>query len=180
MRTLKKLLLAALALLLVLALALVANTWRQGSRQLEVAPLAALPVDEAAVAARLSEAIALPTVSSRDDASLNAQHFRQLHALLVAPLAPQRRHPGAQLRQMAVVVRAQKVGIGCPGVGAIVWRLLHLHTGVDGQQVTLAGHQVVAAAALKSGAEIVTTLSLTATTKPTLSARASTKSQSVQ
>ena len=84
MRTFKKLLFVILGLLVLLALVLAVNTWRQGSRQLEVAPLAALPVDEAAVAGRLSEAIALQTVSSRDDAKLNAAQFAQLHALLQA------------------------------------------------------------------------------------------------
>jgi carboxypeptidase PM20D1 len=42
----------------------------------------ALRVDEAAVAGRLGEAVRLRTVSSREDAALNAEQFHQLHTLL--------------------------------------------------------------------------------------------------
>ncbi len=78
----KRLLWGLLALLLALALVLALNTWRQGSRQIEVMALAPLAVDKDAAALHLSEAIRARTVSSRDDAALNADQFRQLHALL--------------------------------------------------------------------------------------------------
>ena len=86
---LKKSLLAVLGLLLLLVAILGFNTWRAGSRQLQVAPLAPIKIDEAAAAQRLGQAVQLRTISSRDDASLNADQFLQLHALLQAkfPLA---------------------------------------------------------------------------------------------
>ena len=85
-KTLLKGLLAALLLLLAV---LAVNTARQGSRQLAVPALAPLPLDEAAAAARLAQAVRLKTISSRDDPGLNADQFQQLHALLDAsfPLA---------------------------------------------------------------------------------------------
>lgn len=79
---LKKLLLGLLTVVLVLVAILAVNTLRKGSRQLDVAPVAVLPVDEAGAAARLGEAVRLRTVSSRDDAALNADQFKLLHTLL--------------------------------------------------------------------------------------------------
>lgn len=78
----KRIVLGLLAMLLMLAAAVAVNTWRHGSRQLQVAPLAPMKVDEAAVAERLAQAVRLPTVSSATDAQLNADQFRALHALL--------------------------------------------------------------------------------------------------
>lgn len=78
----KKILWGLLALVVVLAGALGINTVRKGSRQLEVAPIAKLPVDDAAVASRLAEAVRLRTESSRDDANANTGQFMQFHALL--------------------------------------------------------------------------------------------------
>lgn len=78
----RKILAALLAALLLLVLMLIANTWRKGSRQLDVPALAVLPVDEAGAAARLGEAVRLRTISSRDDATLNTDQFKQLHELL--------------------------------------------------------------------------------------------------
>ena len=72
----KKLLLGLLALILLLAAAVGINTVRKGSHQLQVAPLAPVAVDEKAVAERLAEAVRLKTVSSRDDAALNALGHR--------------------------------------------------------------------------------------------------------
>jgi carboxypeptidase PM20D1 len=80
----KKALWGLLALLAALVAVLAINTLRKGSRQLDVAPLAALAVDEAGAAQRLAEAVRLRTISSRDDANLSADQFRQLHALLQA------------------------------------------------------------------------------------------------
>ncbi len=78
----KKILFGFVFVLLVLAAVLGVNTWRKSSRQLDVPPLATLPVDEAGAAARLGEAVRLRTMSSRDDAAFNADQFQQLHALL--------------------------------------------------------------------------------------------------
>ena len=78
----KKSLLGLLLLLLALAAILGVNTLRKGSRQLNPPAIAQLAVDQAGVASRLAEAVRLRTVSSRDDATLNADQFQQLHALL--------------------------------------------------------------------------------------------------
>ncbi len=80
----KKALWGVLALLVALAAVLAINTLRQGSRQLDVPAVPVLAVDEAAVAQRLAEAVRLRTISSRDDANLSADQFKQLHALLQA------------------------------------------------------------------------------------------------
>jgi carboxypeptidase PM20D1 len=80
----KRMLLGLLALVLVLTAAVAVNTLRKGSRQLQVEPLAVMAVNEAAVSARLGEAVRLRTISSRDDATLNADQFKQFHALLQA------------------------------------------------------------------------------------------------
>ena len=73
---------ALLALLLLLAAVLAANTLRKGSRQLQVASLAPVAVDAAAAAQRLGEAVRLHTIASRDDPQRNADQFQALHALL--------------------------------------------------------------------------------------------------
>ena len=78
----KKFFAALLALVLVLVIAVAVNTLRKGSRQLDVSAVAVLPVEEDAAAQRLGEAVRLRTVSSRDDAQLNADQFLQLHDLL--------------------------------------------------------------------------------------------------
>lgn len=81
-RVIKKIGLALLAAVLLLAAAVGINTARKGSRQLQVAPLAPVAVDEKAVAERLAEAVRFKTVSSREDAALNADQFKGLHAML--------------------------------------------------------------------------------------------------
>lgn len=73
---------ALLALIGLLVVVLAVNTWRQGSRQLDVAALAPIAVDEAAAAETLSQAVRAKTVSSFDDPQLNADQFVALHALL--------------------------------------------------------------------------------------------------
>jgi carboxypeptidase PM20D1 len=80
----KRLLLGILALLVLLVLAVAVNTWRQGSRQIQVPPLAPIAVDEKAAGESLAVAIRARTVSSRDDRSLNADQFQALHAHLQA------------------------------------------------------------------------------------------------
>ncbi len=78
----KKFFLALLALIVVLVAAVAVNTLRKGSRQLDVPPLAALPVDEQGAAQRLGEAVRFSTIASREDAALNADQFLQFHTLL--------------------------------------------------------------------------------------------------
>ena len=80
----KKIAWAVLALLLGVVAVLAINTLRKGSRQLDVPPVPVLAVDEASAAQRLGEAVRLRTISSRSDANLSADQFKQLHALLQA------------------------------------------------------------------------------------------------
>ncbi|HSW26230.1 MAG TPA: hypothetical protein VLJ62_25945, partial [Burkholderiaceae bacterium] len=69
---LKSLLKLAVAAVVALAVAVAANTLRQGSRQLQVAPVAPLAVDVKAAGESLAAAIRARTVSSETDAQLNA------------------------------------------------------------------------------------------------------------
>jgi len=78
----KRILLAIVTLVALLVLAVAVNTWRQGSRQIDVPPLAPIALDEQAAAESLAAAIRARTVSSRDDAMLNADQFEALHAHL--------------------------------------------------------------------------------------------------
>jgi len=80
----KKLAAVLLVCLLLLACVLALNTWRKTSRQINVDPIMPVAVDEDAVAARLSAAVKLPTISSRTEPLLNAEHFKALHQLLKA------------------------------------------------------------------------------------------------
>jgi carboxypeptidase PM20D1 len=80
----KRLLIGLLALVLVLAAVLVANTLRQGSRQLAVPPLAPLAVDEAGVVQTMAAAVRARTVSGLLDPAGTAAEFDTLHALLKA------------------------------------------------------------------------------------------------
>ncbi|HRI17085.1 MAG TPA: M20 family peptidase [Burkholderiaceae bacterium] len=80
----KRIFLAVLALVALLVLAVAINTWRQGSRQIDVPPLAKIAVDEKAAGESLAVAIRAKTVSSRDDRALNADQFQALHAHLQA------------------------------------------------------------------------------------------------
>ena len=78
----KRLLLSLLAVLLVLAAAVAANTVRQGSGQLDVPAAPPLAVDELGVAEKLAGSLRFRTVSSFDDAQLNAPEFHKLHGYL--------------------------------------------------------------------------------------------------
>ncbi|MCY7319346.1 MAG: M20 family peptidase, partial [Ramlibacter sp.] len=78
----KRILLSLLTVLLLLAAAVVINTLRQGSRQLEVSPAAPLAVDENGVAETLAASLRFKTVSSYDDPKLNADQFLAFHAYL--------------------------------------------------------------------------------------------------
>lgn len=95
----KRLLLSLVALVLLLTVALAVNTLRQGSLQIDVAPLAALAVDKEAASARLAEALRLRTVSSATDPAFNTDQFEQLHVMLQA------RYPRAH-----AVLRREVVG----------------------------------------------------------------------
>jgi len=75
---LKVLLVAAVAL----SVGLVINTWRQGSRQLQVGAIVPPAVDERAAGDSLAVAIRARTVSSFDDPQLNADQFEALHVHL--------------------------------------------------------------------------------------------------
>jgi carboxypeptidase PM20D1 len=80
----RRLAVGLLALVLLLAAVLVANTLRQGSRQLAVPPLSPLAVDEAGVVQTMAAAVRARTVSGLLDPTGTAAEFDTLHALLKA------------------------------------------------------------------------------------------------
>ena len=80
----KRVLLGLLAAFVLLALVLVGNTLRQGSRQLAVPPLPPLAVDEAGVVQTMAAAVRAKTVSGLQDPAGTAAEFDTLHALLKA------------------------------------------------------------------------------------------------
>jgi carboxypeptidase PM20D1 len=79
---LKKFVLGLLGLLLLLAFVLMANTLRQGSRQMVVAPLAALAVDKDRSVRSLSLAIQARTVSGLLNPESTAAEFTKLQQML--------------------------------------------------------------------------------------------------
>lgn len=79
---LKKALWGVLVLVLALVSVLAVNTWRKGSRQIQVAPLAPVAIDETAVAQRLGEAVRLKTISTYQDPRSSWDEFQALHRLL--------------------------------------------------------------------------------------------------
>lgn len=82
MRSLKRLFVVLLVLVGALAVTLVLNALRQGSRQLDVPPAPALAVDKAAAGASLAQAVRARTVSGLLDPAATAAAFDQLHAHL--------------------------------------------------------------------------------------------------
>lgn len=78
----KRIVLALLGLLLLLAVVVALNTWRHSSRQVSVPPLPPLAVDEAGAAASLSAAIRTRTESSPTDPAANTDQFQALHGHL--------------------------------------------------------------------------------------------------
>lgn len=80
----KRVLLGLLVLVLGLAAVLLANTLRQGSRQVQVPPLAPLAVDKAALAEAMAQAVRAKTVSGLLDPAASAAALDALHALLRA------------------------------------------------------------------------------------------------
>jgi carboxypeptidase PM20D1 len=78
----KGLLKLLLLVVLALAVAIAVNTWRHGSRQLQVGAITPPTVDERAAGESVAVAIRARTVSSDDDVQLNADQFAALHAHL--------------------------------------------------------------------------------------------------
>jgi carboxypeptidase PM20D1 len=78
----KRLVLGLIALVVLLALVLVGNTLRQGSRQVQVPPLPPMPLDKAAIAESLAQAVRAKTISGLLDPSGVAAEFDKLHAHL--------------------------------------------------------------------------------------------------
>jgi len=78
----KKIALALLSLIALLAVVVAANTFRLGSRQIQAAPVELLKLDENAAAQRLAAAVRLRTISLDGDSAANAAEFRKLHSLL--------------------------------------------------------------------------------------------------
>lgn len=80
----KRLLLGLLAALLLLVVALMVNTFRQGSRQLQVPALPPLAIDTAALAESMAVAVRAKTVTGLLDPSGVVAEYQQLHAHLLA------------------------------------------------------------------------------------------------
>ena len=80
----KRVLVSLLALVALLVAAVAVNTLRQGSRQVDVPPLALIAVDERAAGESLAVAVRAKTVSAPTDAALSADQFEALHAHLQA------------------------------------------------------------------------------------------------
>ncbi len=74
--------LVLVAVVVVLGAVLIANTWRKPSRQIAVAPVAPVAIDENAAAQRLGAAVKLQTIASATDADQSADAFRALHDLI--------------------------------------------------------------------------------------------------
>ena len=80
----KRLLLGLMAGLLLLAAALLINTYRQGSRQLQVPALAPLAIAHAALAEAMAIAVRAKTVTGLLDPTGVAAEYDRLHAHLKA------------------------------------------------------------------------------------------------
>ena len=81
---LRKLILVAIAIVVVLAAVVLANTLRQGSKQIVVSPAPKAAVDERAAAQRLAEAIRFQTISNFLNPDQAAGPLRAMHAHLAA------------------------------------------------------------------------------------------------
>ena len=79
---LRNVVLALFVAIAILSVALVLNAWRKPSRQIAVAPLSPVSIDEQAATQRLGAAIRLQTIASATDADQNADVFRALHDLI--------------------------------------------------------------------------------------------------
>ena len=83
-KLLRRTLLLVLALVAVLAAVLLSNVIRHPSKQLQVAAIAKLPLDEQAAANRLAEAIRFQTISSVTEPEKSAAAFDALQAHIAA------------------------------------------------------------------------------------------------
>ena len=81
---LRNIILAAVAIIVVLAAMVFVNTFRQGSRQIVVAPAPKVAVDEQAAAQRLAEAIRFQTISSFSHPDQAADALHGMHGHLAA------------------------------------------------------------------------------------------------
>lgn len=79
---LKRLSLALVFVLLLLAAAVAANTLRQHSRQLDVPRAPAVAIDEKGLAETLAGAVRFRTIAERDRPDASAEEFRRLHEWL--------------------------------------------------------------------------------------------------
>lgn len=77
-----RLLTGLLLLLALLVVALLGNTWRQGSRQVTVPPLPRIAVDADSAAESLAEAVRARTLSGLPDRAASAEAFERLHVHL--------------------------------------------------------------------------------------------------
>jgi carboxypeptidase PM20D1 len=80
----KRILIGLLALVALLVAIVAVNTWRKGSRQVDVPPFAPMAIDEKAAGESLAAAVRAKTVSSPTDATLSTDQFEALHAHLQA------------------------------------------------------------------------------------------------
>ncbi|UGV24585.1 M20 family peptidase [Rhodopseudomonas boonkerdii] len=80
----RNIILAAVAIVVVLAAVVFVNTFRQGSRQIAVAPVPKVAVDEQAAAKRLAEAIRFQTISNAFNPDQAAGPLRAMQAHLAA------------------------------------------------------------------------------------------------
>lgn len=106
---LKRIVVGLLLVVGLLAVALALNTWRQGSRQLQVAPAPQLAVDANRVAESLGAAIRARTISDAADANANADQFAALHAHLT------QRYPLVHLKLQREVVGGLSLLYSWPG-----------------------------------------------------------------
>src|SRR3989475_9559180 len=83
-RTLKKILVALLVVLVVLAAVALERAYTVRSRQPQVTPVAAEPLDTAALAQRLAGALRFRTVSYQDSSQFDAREFDGFHRYLRA------------------------------------------------------------------------------------------------
>ncbi len=80
----RNIIIVAVAIVVVLAAAVLVNTFRQGSRQIAVAPVPKVAVDEQAAAKRLAEAIRFQTISNAFNPDQAAGPLRAMQAHLAA------------------------------------------------------------------------------------------------
>ena len=79
---LKRLTITLLGIVFLLVAVLLVNSYRQGSRQIDVPAVAPIAVDADAAAQRLAGAVRIRTISYDDKRGVSADEFRKLHAYL--------------------------------------------------------------------------------------------------